>query len=45
MVYRIADRGENAAHFGMRKRLRQPTLLGKPNLFLNSAQSWPSVFG
>src|SRR5246127_4636131 len=43
-VYRIADRGENAPHFGMGKRLRQPPLLGKPDLFLNSAQSWPSVF-
>ena len=43
-VYRIADRGENAAHFGMGKRLRQPPLLGKPNLFLNSVQSLPSVF-
>ena len=43
-VYGIADRGENAPHFGMGKRLRQPPLLGKPDLFLNSAQSWPSVF-
>src|SRR6201985_3064645 len=43
-VYRIADRGENAPHFGMGKRLRQPPLLGKPDLFLNSAQSRPSVF-
>src|SRR5258708_7843010 len=43
-VYRIADRGENAPHFGMGKPLRQPPLLGKPDLFLNSAQSWPSVF-
>ena len=42
-VSRIANRGENAAHFGMGKRLRQPPLLGKPNLFLNSAQSLPSV--
>jgi hypothetical protein len=43
-VYRIADRGENASDFGMRECLRQPPLLGKPNLFLKSAQSWPSVF-
>ena len=43
-VYGIADRGENALRFGVRKRLRQPPLLRKPDLFLNSAQSWPSVF-
>ena len=43
-VYGIADRGENALRFGVRKRLRQPPLLGKPDLFLNSAQSKPSVF-
>ncbi len=43
-VYRIADRGENAPNFGVGKRLRQPPLLGEPDLFLNSPQSWPSVF-
>jgi hypothetical protein len=43
-VYRIAHRGENAPHFGMGKRLRQPPLLREPDLFLNSAQSRPSVF-
>ena len=42
-VYGIADRGENASRCGMGKRLRQPPLLGKPDLFLNSAQSRPSV--
>ena len=43
-VYGIAHGGENAPHFGMGKRLRQPPLLGKPDLFLNRTQSWPSVF-
>jgi len=43
-MYGIADRGEDAPHFGMGKRLQQPPLLGKPDLFLNSAQSWPNVF-
>src|SRR5208282_6669172 len=38
-VYGMADRGENAPRFGMGKRLRQPPVLGKPDLFLNSAQS------
>ncbi len=43
-MYRIADRGEHVPHFGMGKRLRQPLLLGEPDLFLNSAQSLSSVF-
>jgi hypothetical protein len=43
-VNRIADSGENAPNLGMGKRLRQPLLLGQADLFLNSAQSLPSVF-
>ena len=39
----IADGAENALHLGMGKRLRQPSLPGKPDLFLNSDQSTPSV--
>jgi hypothetical protein len=41
---RIADAIENAPHLGMGKGLRKPLLLRQPNLFLNSAQSLPSVF-
>jgi hypothetical protein len=43
-VDRIADAIENAPRLGMGKGLRQPLLLRKPDLFLNSAQSLPSVF-
>ena len=43
-VDRIADAAENAQDLGMGKGLRQPLLLGQPDLFLKSAQSSPSVF-
>jgi hypothetical protein len=43
-VYRVADAIKNAQYFGMGERLRQALLLRKPDLFLNSAQSLPSVF-
>ena len=39
----VADGAENALHLGMGKCLRQTLLLRKPDLFLNSAQSTPSV--
>lgn len=42
-VDRIADTIENTPHLGMGKGLRQPLLLRKPDLFLKSAQSLPSV--
>lgn len=43
-VYRVTDAIENAPNFGVGERLRQPFLLRKPDLFLNRAQSLPSVF-
>jgi hypothetical protein len=41
---RIAHAGENAPHLGVRKGLRQPLLLGEPDLFLDCARSLPRVF-
>jgi len=40
---RVADGADNPLHLGMAERLRQPPLLGQPELFLNNAQSTPSV--
>ena len=39
----IADGADNPLHLGMGERLGQTPLLGKPELFLNNAQSTPSV--
>lgn len=39
----LIDSAENALHLGMGKCLRQTLLLRKPDLFLISAQSTPSV--
>jgi hypothetical protein len=43
VVDRIAYAIKNAPNLGMGKRLRQTLLLGQADLFLNSAQSLPSV--